>query len=145
MKLIFSRSVVDDLIRLREFIAHHNPSAGQRISERLRGAIIELVNHPQIGRPVPDLPGEIRELAFGKYVVRYEVRSPMLYVLRIWHEKEDRCGWEGSLTKLQYSRNGYLVSLLPTSRKLITLVPQKVHKFEKHESRGVPGLSHPGI
>lgn len=90
MKLIFSRSAVDDLIRLREFISQHSPSAAQRISERLRGAIIELANHPRIGRPVPDIPGEIREIIFGKYVVRYEVRSEKLYVLRIWHGKENR-------------------------------------------------------
>jgi plasmid stabilization system protein ParE len=90
MKLVFSRSAVHDLVRLREFIAQHSPNAAQRISERLRGAIIELVNHPQLGRPVPDLPGEIRELIFGKYVVRYEVRSQKLYVLRIWHGKENR-------------------------------------------------------
>ena len=90
MKLIFSRSAVHDLVRLREFIALHSPNAAQRISERLRGAIVELVNRPQIGRPVPDLPGEIRELLFGKYVVRYEVRSKKLYVLRIWHGKENR-------------------------------------------------------
>ena len=90
MKLIFSRSAVDDLIRLREFIAQHSPDAARRISERLRGAILELVNHPQMGRPVPDLPGEIRELIFGRYVIRYEVRSKKLYILRIWHGKENR-------------------------------------------------------
>jgi plasmid stabilization system protein ParE len=89
-KLIFSRSAVHDLVRLRAFIARHSPNAAQRIAQRLRGAITELVNRPQIGRPVPDLPGEIRELIFGKYVVRYEVRSQKLYVLRIWHGKENR-------------------------------------------------------
>jgi len=90
MKLFFSRSAIHDLVRLREFIAQHSPNAAQRISERLRGAILELVHHPQIGRPVPDLPGEIREFIFGKYVVRYEVRTDRLFVLRIWHAKEDR-------------------------------------------------------
>ena len=90
MNLLFSRSAIHDLVRLREFIAQHNPNAAQRISERLRGAIMELLNHPQMGRPVPDLLGEIRELVFGKYVVRYEVRSRKLYVLRIWHGKENR-------------------------------------------------------
>lgn len=90
MKLVFSRSAVHDLVRLREFIAQHSPEAAKRIAERLRGAIIELANHPQLGRPVPDLPGEIRELIFGRYVVRYEVRSQKLYILRIWHGKENR-------------------------------------------------------
>jgi len=90
MGLIFSKAAVHDLVRLREFIAKHNPDAAKRVSRRLRGAIKGLVNNPQIGRPVPDLPGEIRELIFGKYVVRYEVRANSLYVLRLWHGKEDR-------------------------------------------------------
>lgn len=90
MRLIFSRAAVHDLIRLREFIAKHNPDAAKRVSQRLRGAIKGLVNSPHIGRPVPDLSGEIRELIFGKYIVRCEVRTNLLYVLRIWHEKEDR-------------------------------------------------------
>ena len=90
MRLIFSRAAVHDLVRLREFIARHNPDAAKRVSQRLRGVINGLVNNPQIGRPVPDLPGEIRELIFGKYVVRCEVRTNSLYVLRIWHGKEER-------------------------------------------------------
>jgi len=90
MRLIFSRAAVLDLVRLREFIAKHNPDAAKRVSRRLRGAIKGLVNNPQIGRPVPDLPGEIRELIFGKYIARYEVRTNSLYVLRMWHGKEDR-------------------------------------------------------
>ena len=90
MRLIFSRAAVHDLVRLREFIARYNPDAAKRVSQRLRGAIKGLVNNSQIGRPVPDLPGEIRELIFGQYVARYEVRTNALYVLRIWHGKEDR-------------------------------------------------------
>jgi len=90
MRLIFSRAAVLDLVRLREFIAMHNPGAAKRVSRRLRGAIKNLVNNPQIGHPVPDLPGEVRELIFGKYIARYEVRTHSLYMLRIWHGKEDR-------------------------------------------------------
>jgi len=90
MNLLFSRSAIHDLVRLREFIAQHNPNAAERISKRLRGAILELVKQPQIGRLVPDLPGEVREFIFGKYVVRYEVRARELCVLRIWHAKEGR-------------------------------------------------------
>jgi plasmid stabilization system protein ParE len=90
MKLIFSRAAVHDLVRLRDFIAQHSPEAAQRIAQRLRGAIQGLVNTPQIGRPVTGMPGEIRELIFGNYVVCYEVKQQYLYILRIWHGKEDR-------------------------------------------------------
>ena len=89
MKLIFSKAAVHDLVRLRDFIAQHSPEAAQRVAQRLRGAIQRLVDTPQIGRPVANMLGEIRELIFGKYVVRYEVRQQYLYILRIWHGKED--------------------------------------------------------
>ena len=90
MRLQFSKAALHDLIRLREFTGQHNSEAAQRVSKRLRGAIIGLVSTPKIGRPVEDMPGEIRELIFGRYVIRYEVRKGDLYVLRVWHGKEDR-------------------------------------------------------
>lgn len=90
MKLLFSKAAVSDLVRLREFIARYNPEAARGVAQRLRGAIQGLVDTPQIGRPVANLSGEIRELIFGKYVVRYEVRQHSLFILRIWHGKEDR-------------------------------------------------------
>jgi len=89
MKLIFSMAAVHDLVKLRDFIAQHSPEAAQRVAQRLRGAIQKLVDTPQIGRPVDNMLGEIRELIFGKYVVRYEVRQRYLYILRIWHGKEE--------------------------------------------------------
>ena len=89
MKLIFSKTAVGDLIRLREFIALNNPAAAQRIAQRLKGAIQRLVDSPQIGRPVKNMPGEIRELIFGKYIVRYEGGHNSLYILNIWHGKEN--------------------------------------------------------
>ena len=75
MKLIFSKTAVNDLVRLRAFIAQHSPEAAQRIAQRLRGAIERLVDAPQIGRPVDNMPGKIQDLIFGKYVVRYEARE----------------------------------------------------------------------
>ena len=56
----------------------------------MRGTINSLVDAPRIGRPVEDLPGEIRELIFGWYVVQYEVRGNVLSIFRSWHGKEDR-------------------------------------------------------
>lgn len=90
MKLVFSGVVVSDLVRLREFIAVHNPPAAQRVAARLRVAISRLTDSAQIGRPVDDLPGEIRDLIFGKYVVRYQVRQTSVFILRIWHGRENR-------------------------------------------------------
>ncbi len=90
MKLQFSKAALHDLVRLREFIAVNNPAAAGRVSKRMRAAVNSLLHTPQIGRPVDNLPGEIRELIFGRYVVRYEVREDVLSILRIWHGKENR-------------------------------------------------------
>jgi plasmid stabilization system protein ParE len=89
MKLLFSELAVDDLVKLRKFVAD---SAGdpQRVSKQLIGSIRKLLIAPQIGRWISELPGEIREMVFGKYVVRYAVINNRVYVLRIWHGKEHR-------------------------------------------------------
>jgi len=95
LKLHFSRAALHDLIRLREFIAEHNPDAAGRISKRLRGSIKGILDAPQIGRLVEDIDAEVREMVFGRYVVRYEILGNNLYILRIWHGKENRkvCAW----------------------------------------------------
>ena len=90
MRLQFSKAALNDLVRLRKFIAEHNPTAAQQVSRRLKGAINNLVDSPRIGRPIEGHNKDIRELIFGRYVVRYEVCEDSLYVLRIWHGKEDR-------------------------------------------------------
>jgi len=90
MKLQFSRAALHDLIRLREFIAQHSPSTAARISDRLIRAIKGLISAPKIGRPVEGFKNEVREFIFGRYVIRYEVRPAVLYILRIWHGREDR-------------------------------------------------------
>jgi toxin ParE1/3/4 len=89
MKLQFSISAVQDLVRLREFIAQNNPQAAERVSLRLRQAIGKLVLYPDIGRPVPELEN-VRELIAGNYVVRYLRESDTIFVLRVWHGKEFR-------------------------------------------------------
>ncbi len=89
MRLEFSASAVRDLIRLRDFIAVHNPEAAERISLRLRQAIGKLVIHPDMGRPVPELEN-VRELVAGNYVVRYPRAEDTVFILRIWHGKEYR-------------------------------------------------------
>lgn len=89
MKLQFSESALHDLVRLREFIAVHNPQAAERISLRLRQAIGKLILHPNIGRPVPELPN-VRELIAGDYVVRYFRTEDEVFILRIWHGREYR-------------------------------------------------------
>ncbi len=89
MKLQFTHSAQRDLIRLREFVASKNPQAAKRVSQRLKQSILRLTDQPETGINVEELPG-VRDLISGNYLVRYAVLENEIYILRIWHGKEDR-------------------------------------------------------
>lgn len=94
MRLVYSREAVADLVRLREFIANHDPDAAARIAADLVTRIDGLCAFPEMGRAVslaPE-PDSIRDFVFGKYVVRYAVRGTVLVILRIWHHYEGSRG-----------------------------------------------------
>lgn len=87
--LQFSASAKKDLIRVREFIAKHNPGAARRVGQRLKMSIDRLTEQSDMGVNVDGLP-DVQELITGDYIVRYLVRDEEVYLLRIWHGKEDR-------------------------------------------------------
>ncbi len=92
MKLSYSREAISDLIRLREFIASKNPDAAQKIARSIKKGIAQLKTFPYLGVEVelaPD-PEMIRDLIVGNYIVRYLIHSKHIYILRIWHHKEER-------------------------------------------------------
>jgi|TARA_Y100000588_G_scaffold339170_1_gene381658 plasmid stabilization system protein ParE len=90
VKLVYTDEAVEDLKRLREFIAVHNPSAAGRIATELVSKIELLPGFPRMGTPVEmaPVPDSIRDMVFGKYVVRYSVHVSAIIILRVWHELE---------------------------------------------------------
>ena len=90
MKLVYTDEAIEDLKRLREFIAVHNPSAEARIAAELVSKIELLPDFPKMGTPVEmaPVPDSIRDIVFGKYVVRYSVHMSAIIILRVWHELE---------------------------------------------------------
>ncbi len=92
MTLHYSADAVEDLRRLRSFIASKNPDSARRIGRELAQRLESLPDFPRMGRPVsqaPD-PETIRDLVFGDYVVRYSLHEATIVVLRIWHHFEER-------------------------------------------------------
>jgi plasmid stabilization system protein ParE len=98
LNLVFTLLAQQDLVRLHQFIAEHNPNAAARDASRIKSAAQLLVEQPLVGRPVQNPAGEmhndIREipLTFGSggYVLRYQVLLKQKRVLRIWHTREER-------------------------------------------------------
>lgn len=92
LNLIYAQLAVADLQRLRAFIAEHAPDAAERIANELIQRIELLREFPDIGRVVeaaPD-PETVRDLVFGRYIVRYAKTANAIIVLRIWHHAEAR-------------------------------------------------------
>jgi len=90
LKLFYTGEAIDDLRRLREFIAVHNPSAAGRIATELVSKIELLPDFPRMGTPVElaPVPDSIRDMVFGKYIVRYSVHVSAIIILKVWHELE---------------------------------------------------------
>jgi len=92
VRLVYSREALDDLVRLRAFIAENDPGAAARVAQALIERIAQLSRFPQLGVAVEQAkpPADIRDMVFGNYVVRYSVHEQALAILRVWHHCEAR-------------------------------------------------------
>jgi len=90
VKLVYTDEAIEDLKRLRAFIAVNNPSAAARIAIELVGKIELLPDFPKMGTQVEmaPVPNSIRDMIFGKYIVRYSVHTSVIIILRVWHSLE---------------------------------------------------------
>lgn len=90
MNIHFTPEALNDLTRLREFIAVKDPAAARRAADTIQSGIVRLKQFPQMGVAVlrPPEPKKIRDLFIGEYTIRYLVGVSEIVVLRIWHDKE---------------------------------------------------------
>lgn len=91
MRIAWLEPAIDDLRRLREFIAVHNPDAARRVFHLIKSAVAPLGTTPRIGRPVEDLPGfHDLIIPFGAsgYVLRYHIQGDTLFIVAVRHGKE---------------------------------------------------------
>jgi len=91
MPLKWTRSAERDLIRLHAFLAPVNPRAAAEVVRQLMTAAKQLLTYPQIGVRLDEFaPRDVRRVFVGDYELRYELTDTMIYVLRVWHAREDR-------------------------------------------------------
>lgn len=91
MRIQYSPESVEDLQRIVEFVEPQNPYAARRIAIDLQEGADRLKQFPEIGLPVLKAadPEKIRDLYVGNYTMRYLIAEEVIYVLRIWHNKEN--------------------------------------------------------
>ncbi|MBP8277230.1 MAG: type II toxin-antitoxin system RelE/ParE family toxin [Propionivibrio sp.] len=91
MELKWTSKALSDLVRLYEFLATANKQAAARAVQALTKAPTILLTNPRIGEQLFEFePREVRRLLIGHYEMRYEIQESTVYMLRLWHTREDR-------------------------------------------------------
>lgn len=91
MEIVWTRSALADLGGLHDFLAAANPRVAATVVARLVAGPDVLATQPRLGTPLTDfLPREVRYLLIGDDELRYEIAGEKVWILRLWHTREDR-------------------------------------------------------
>ena len=91
MDLRFTPESLNDLERLRQFLIEAGAPYAKRLANDIVQGLQNLRLFPRMGLRVqqaPD-PDVIRDLYIDKYCVRYLITVEIIYILRVWHGRED--------------------------------------------------------
>ena len=91
MKLEWSAPAVEDLDNLHAYISRDSPHYAAVFVERLLDAAEQLVDFPESGRHVPEMPSEnVRELIVQGYRIIYQIEpDSRAIVLAVVHGRRD--------------------------------------------------------
>ena len=91
MRLQWTASAQADITRLYDFLAPLNQAAAARTLQSLTAAPNTLLSSPFMGKPLDEFaPRQVRRLIVGQYELRYEIVDDAIFIMRLWHTREDR-------------------------------------------------------
>jgi plasmid stabilization system protein ParE len=91
VKVHWTARALADFARLHGFMFPEAPVAAANLIDHFREASARLALHPRIGQRVPrHTRREVRRIIAGDYEMRYEIVGREIYILRVWHGREDR-------------------------------------------------------
>lgn len=91
MELKWTSKALADLVRMHEFLLPVNKLAAAKAIQALTKAPTKLLTHPRLGEKLFQFEHrEVRRLLVGKYEIRYEIADELIYMLRVWHTREQR-------------------------------------------------------
>ena len=86
-----SSKAQSDLVRLYEFLAIVNPKVAKQTLKFLSKKAELLCEQPRIGEQLFQYePKEVRKFIIGNYEMCCEITDDCVYILRIWHCRENR-------------------------------------------------------
>lgn len=91
MRIKWTAEASSDLERLHEHLRPVAPEAAARVVQQLARAPDSLLNYPRIGEKLDAyVPREVRRIIVGNYELRYEIADGTIFILRLWHCRENR-------------------------------------------------------
>ena len=91
MRVIWTGKALGDLVRLHAFLWPVNPRAAAVVLAQIKSGPRHLQAHPRLGERVTEFADrEVRRLVVADYEMRYEVKSDAVWILRVWHTREER-------------------------------------------------------
>ena len=88
----WSQPALLDVARLHHFLVSKSQDAARRAIKGIRQGVKVLGRHPEIGRPVEEMPIEFREwiveFGHGAYVVLYHYDGDEVVILAVRHGRE---------------------------------------------------------
>lgn len=90
MRLRFAESALVQLEDTLRYLAADDPAAAARLQQRLEQRLRHLLQHPQLGRVVPELgDGDRREVVVAPLRPIYRVVADELRILAVVHGRQD--------------------------------------------------------
>lgn len=91
MALKWTNRARSDLVRLYEFLKSVNTPAAARVVRQLVTGAKRVPSHPRLGARMAEFePREVRRILVGDYEIRYEVIDTDIFILGVFHMREDR-------------------------------------------------------
>ena len=91
VKICWTSKASADLVRLHAFLEPVAPDAAARVIQQLARAPDRPLDYPRIGEKLEAFePREVRRIIVGNYEMRYEIAQGAIFILRLWHSREDR-------------------------------------------------------
>ncbi len=91
MEIQWADKALSDVARLYEFLAPVNQPAAASVVQALTAAPTRLLSNLRLGEKLDEFaPREVRRILVGQYEMRYEIAEQPIYVLPLWHTREDR-------------------------------------------------------
>ena len=91
MQIEWTVKALIDVERLHAFLSQYDRGAAGAMVLRLDAAPARLTANPRLGERVENFaPREVRKLSVGRYVLHYEIARDRIFILRVWHAREER-------------------------------------------------------